>query len=240
MKKIGLLSLALVLALGSLGIGYAHWSETLQIKGTIATGDIDPKFSEAESNDGTGELDPQERGSWCVGATNTWTGERYTKDTGLTDTDIPSAQDHRQVTITCTNAYPSYWASVVFKIVNEGTVPAALVGLKLVEISGPGGVVQVDQVLKTCKTYYVDWEQRTVSRTRNLNGPNTDDYSLHISELAYPTQIDPWDWDAEWDTEIWGDIDFHVENGALEDTTYDFTVELYFVNWNESSLENDG
>ena len=237
MKKIGLLSLALVLALGSLGIGYAHWSETLQIKGTIATGDIDPKFSEAESNDGTGELDPSERGCWTVGATNTWAANRYSKDVGLTDTDIPSAMDHRQVTITATNTYPSYYASVIFKIVNEGTVPAGLVGLKLVEISGPNGVMPVDVELGTSNVYFVDVDQWTVSRTQNLNGPNTDDYSLHISELVYPTQIDPFDWAEPAVTEIWGDIDFHVENGALEDSTYDFTVELYFVNWNETSLE---
>lgn len=239
MKKIGILCLALVLALGSLGIGYAHWSETLEIAGTVSTGDIDPKFSEAESNDGGTELDPGERGYWNVNATNTWEGSRYTQNVGQTVEDIPSnPAGHKLLTITANNTYPSYYANVMFKIVNEGTVPVALIGLKLVKISGPGGWVPVDVVLKTSKIYYVDWDARTVSRTRNLNGPNTDDYSLHISELEYPTKIHPWS--SQNPSYIWGDIDFHVENGAQQDATYDFTVELYFVNWNETSLENNG
>jgi len=44
MKKIGLLSLALVLALGTLGIAYAAWTDTITIEGTVNTGtlNIDP------------------------------------------------------------------------------------------------------------------------------------------------------------------------------------------------------
>jgi hypothetical protein len=41
MKKIGLLCLALVLALGALGVGYAHWTDTIYIEGTVNTGSVD-------------------------------------------------------------------------------------------------------------------------------------------------------------------------------------------------------
>ena len=41
MKKIGLLSLALVLALGALGVGYAHWTDTITVEGTVCTGSVD-------------------------------------------------------------------------------------------------------------------------------------------------------------------------------------------------------
>ena len=40
MKKIGILCLALVLALGSLGIGFAHWSDQLYVEGTVNTGEV--------------------------------------------------------------------------------------------------------------------------------------------------------------------------------------------------------
>ena len=40
MKKIGLLSLALVLALGALGIGYAAWTDQVTIQGTVTTGTL--------------------------------------------------------------------------------------------------------------------------------------------------------------------------------------------------------
>jgi len=38
MKKIGLLILVLVMAIGSLGVGYAMWSDTVSVEGTIETG----------------------------------------------------------------------------------------------------------------------------------------------------------------------------------------------------------
>jgi len=41
MKKIGLLLLALVVALGALGVGYAMWSDTITIDGTVNTGTVD-------------------------------------------------------------------------------------------------------------------------------------------------------------------------------------------------------
>ena len=39
MKKVGLISLALVLALGTLGVGYAMWSDEVFIDTDIATGE---------------------------------------------------------------------------------------------------------------------------------------------------------------------------------------------------------
>lgn len=40
MKKIGLVVLALMLALGALGVGYARWSDTITISGTVNTGSV--------------------------------------------------------------------------------------------------------------------------------------------------------------------------------------------------------
>ena len=41
MKKIGLLCLALVLALGALGVGYAMWWDEVTIEGTVNTGSVE-------------------------------------------------------------------------------------------------------------------------------------------------------------------------------------------------------
>jgi hypothetical protein len=41
MRKISILLLVLVLALGSLGVAYARWSDTVLISGTVNTGDVD-------------------------------------------------------------------------------------------------------------------------------------------------------------------------------------------------------
>jgi len=40
MKKIGFLVLAIVLAIGTLGVGYAMWYQTLTINGTVSTGSV--------------------------------------------------------------------------------------------------------------------------------------------------------------------------------------------------------
>lgn len=41
MKRIGLVTLAMVLALGSLGIAYAAWTDDITIEGTVNTGNLD-------------------------------------------------------------------------------------------------------------------------------------------------------------------------------------------------------
>jgi len=49
MKKLGLICLTLVLALGALGIGYAAWTDTITISGTVNTGSVDLKIVELSS-----------------------------------------------------------------------------------------------------------------------------------------------------------------------------------------------
>ena len=44
MKKIGIICLAVLLALGALGVGYAKWFDTLNIQGTVETGELDWEF----------------------------------------------------------------------------------------------------------------------------------------------------------------------------------------------------
>jgi predicted ribosomally synthesized peptide with SipW-like signal peptide len=43
MKKIGLIMMALVVTLGALGVGYAAWTDTVTINGTVTTGSLDIK-----------------------------------------------------------------------------------------------------------------------------------------------------------------------------------------------------
>ncbi len=56
MKKVGLILLALVLALGVLGVGYAMWSDTLLINGTVNTGTVDINVGDSTTYSGTSVL----------------------------------------------------------------------------------------------------------------------------------------------------------------------------------------
>ena len=49
MRKLGLICMALVLALGTLGVGYALWSDTVTIDGTIGTGTVNLDIEEVSS-----------------------------------------------------------------------------------------------------------------------------------------------------------------------------------------------
>jgi hypothetical protein len=111
-KKIGLLALALVLALGSLGVAYAMWYEDLFIEGTVDTGELD--------------ADLILTGYWEEGD----------------DKDVSSIDAYvcgKTLYVTVNNAYPDVWYWVTFDIYNSGTIPLHACGFDVDEFSvGPG------------------------------------------------------------------------------------------------------
>jgi len=222
MKKIGLLALALVLALGSLGVAYAMWDKYIYIDATVNTGEVNAEFvnaftdddgvvddaSKDAGDDGGGTLyehwgttssdDPSEAGP---------NPARYDKDVGkcyvVTDPDPQILHFYVE------NGYPCYWNTLWFEIKNTGTVPVNIEGL-------------------------------TVTPTGDIDRDNNgvDDITIAISELTDGLQIDPYDWADETQ---WGNVEIHVEQtpndtaGAWggENETYEFTVEIWLVQWNE-------
>jgi hypothetical protein len=119
MKKIGLLALALVLALGSLGIGFALWSETLYIEGTVNTGTLDAEWS----FDGYGDSEIAE------------------KDYSYMWYDI----DGNYLYVYIVNAYPciDYWAN--FDVTNTGTIPFHVCDI-VCETCGFPGTVEISAI----------------------------------------------------------------------------------------------
>lgn len=169
MKKIGLICLALVLALGSLGVGYALWSDSLYIEGTVNTGDVDVCVISVSDDDSSHQF------NWDPG---------YDKDVASTQATII---DCNHVTVTVTDAYPSYENFVHFTTAILGTVP---VRLQAIVITNPNPCLEVDA--------WDGWgEQR------------------HPGEYA--------------DNTLW----FHILQCAEQGATYTFTVEFWYVQYNE-------
>jgi predicted ribosomally synthesized peptide with SipW-like signal peptide len=110
--------LVLVIALALLGVGYALWSETLTITGTVQTGEVDVEFSQypaEECIDIQGVLtcpEPPEKAA-AANCTVAWSN---------TATD-PNDNGANLLEVTVTGMYPSYHCKVGFDVTSTGNVP---------------------------------------------------------------------------------------------------------------------
>jgi len=237
MKKIGLISLAVVLALGAMGAALAQWNETLTVNGTVDTGELDVEFSAQKSNDDGDQNDPCECGAWTE-HTNahdssgwTWTGTRYLYNAGSTTCALtkegstdPHDDGMNTMTITVDNAYPCYYGNVAFTIDNIGTIPVHIESIKLISLSKDSTpyILVTPRDLVVCDTWYIDYDAPRVEITPSAG----DDFSIHLSgELAVCQTIPV-------NGAMFGDICIHVEDGAEESTTYDFTIEIVVTQFN--------
>ncbi len=138
--KIGVVFVALLAALVLTSMGYGIWSDTLTVSGTVETGWFAAEFNQAVPNDPPGSLDPDVPGSWSLDAFGVpqWSGTTYEENTASTDV-IGTGTD--TLTITLSNAYPSYWSSVGVTIKNIGTIPMKVetVGISVFSEQDPGG-----------------------------------------------------------------------------------------------------
>jgi predicted ribosomally synthesized peptide with SipW-like signal peptide len=110
--------LILVIALAAVGVGYALWSETLTITGTVQTGEVDVQFSQypaEECIDIQGVLtcpEPPEKAA-AANCTVAWSN---------TSTD-PNDNGANLLQVTVTGMYPSYHCKVGFDVTSTGNVP---------------------------------------------------------------------------------------------------------------------
>ena len=116
MKRIGLICLAMVLALGTLGVGYAHWSDDADIIQTVQTGTVSIGFSKAAVVDILG--DPKDIAS----ADAFLTGEQI-------GVDIMGRPIYEGVTFVIHNAYPGIEVSEIVDIASAGTIPIHIAGM---------------------------------------------------------------------------------------------------------------
>jgi len=167
MRKIGFLVLALVLALGSLGIGYAKWTDQLVLNGTVNTGSVIVGIlDEGTTDDGPNFL---QQGGLLFPVNSPVDG---TKDPRVVPQETPPfttwvwvspvdknvastisvngetkgacAQGptyYASVTETVDNAYPFYAPTINLSIANLGTVPVKIDAVVLNVISDPKGVL---------------------------------------------------------------------------------------------------
>lgn len=131
MKKIGLLALALVLAVGTMGIGFAHWSGTLDISGSVQTSDVCVgwyDFSGGDPGISIDELYDLGTGTHYAGTQHIGTGTMAYNLTSLLCTAVvpPGTvplPHYRTLTVNISNAYPYYYVDWEIHLHNCGTLP---------------------------------------------------------------------------------------------------------------------
>jgi hypothetical protein len=102
MKKLGLIILVAVMALGALGAAYAAWSQNLNVAAAVNTGNLAAVYG----------------GSNVTGVSTDGYSSYSTTGTG-TDT----------LTITITNAYPGATYTIPFAVNNMGSIPIGSVAV---------------------------------------------------------------------------------------------------------------
>jgi hypothetical protein len=104
MKKLGLILLVVIMALGALGAAYAYWSQPLYVNGNVTAGTVAAQFY------GTGVPAPSDAATTAKSGTSV----AYSSYNGGT---------YNVMTITVPNAYPGMTVTVPFQVYNSGTLP---------------------------------------------------------------------------------------------------------------------
>jgi hypothetical protein len=132
MKKIGLIAIIVVLSLGIIGVGYAAWSQTINVSGSANVGTFGVKFENAASNDAGTTNDPNVAGTWTFGAPPyTWSGTTISQNVASTTGVITTVtKTNDTLTITLTNAYPGYYCSVAADVLNTGSIPVKMTAVQ--------------------------------------------------------------------------------------------------------------
>jgi predicted ribosomally synthesized peptide with SipW-like signal peptide len=232
MKKIILISLALVLAMGSLGVGYAMWSDTVTIGGPVQTGTLNlalelepiPCKEQYWVDDGDGIIEPNE---WVA-------GEYDGKEVGscsatLADPETDPVTDksaHETLNIVVDNAYPGYAVFTTFLLHNIGTVPLDLI---LYSISGEKQELDGTKIYDLLWGPVGDYNWQPVYEDVDMSGSITpgdpEVINFRITN-SLPAQIDPCHVDKR-------EVDLHFKQPLQQEKKYVFTVVITAQQWAE-------
>jgi predicted ribosomally synthesized peptide with SipW-like signal peptide len=132
-KKIGLLVLVLVIALGSLGVAYARWSDTVTISGPVTTGKVEicieyelilDMFPPIDVN-GDGIIDYMfPPFDWTV--PDGFAGPPTLLDKNVSWGESVVSPDGKLDTVTLHNTYPCNFNNINFYVYNCGTIPVVI------------------------------------------------------------------------------------------------------------------
>lgn len=208
--KVGVLFLALVLALGGVGAAFSAWTDTITISGDVTTGvlewEIDPGTQIQKPDD------PDWNCFWDL-ETGTRAVDPERKNVANTTVVIEDATHPHSMTVTLDNAYPYYFDHIAFTVHGLGTIPMRIwkvniwVGDDLIETLYANGYVLLNLDGKGGNDLQFWWGDNFGDQVHNSDRFNMS-FELLVLQPAPQDQTD----------------------------TLTFTIELVAIQWNEYTI----
>ncbi len=219
MKKIGLLCLALVLALGTLGVGYAAWTDSIAIDGTVNTGDVDINVERVSSTWVYKNLDTHE-----VVVLHGWTDDQPAPpaNSELIASSVAVITGDDSVTVTYEDMFPCVDFKVNFLLHYDGSIPA-----KIQDGDLPPTFIGADEAFFNALCWSLPVADPEASYcygemwvsdefgNKGDNIPALDGYQLHNCDYILVV------------------ITLHLGQGAPMNANASFTHEFKVIQWNE-------
>jgi len=220
MKKIGLLVMALVLALGGLGVGYAAWTDQVTIDGTVETGTLDVEVVYVSYMEVWKDLDPNSTTYeeavpvyYAVDADNNVVWQEGTPPSPgvLVASTTSEIVDDDTVSFGFSNLFPCDWFMIDVKLHCVGSIPVKLNSVLLEsDVADDWVDTLIDSGDISYEMYYWD----------NVNHEP-------IAPYYEGDQLEACDWIIIF-------ILVHIpQNDIYQDVTGGMTMTVDFVQWNE-------
>lgn len=149
MKKSRILALALVAAITAAGVGYAAWTDTLNVNTTVKTGELSVRFVGPENPNGdVYNADPR---MFYSTSNNPWAQQDW--NSAVKD-DLLSGKvtfGEKTMIFDFANMYPGTRGWGLYTFENDGTIPAVIQGVKVeasTKNAGPDNIAQVLSALR--------------------------------------------------------------------------------------------
>ncbi len=214
MKRIGLISLALVLALGALGVGYAAWTDHVTIEGTVDTGSLSIGFLSPRTHVVWDQTGPKKDGEHIATVEIDFEGEIGVKDfLGLGDQTA-----YEKLLVTIDGAFPQWETDIAFYIGSMGTIPLHLVDF---DIYDPDGVLEFFWVSDPSSGAWSGYFYAV-----DPADPENWILTVTVGGINEGDQIHFCDWDK-------GDLIIELHQPAEQKHTYRFVVEINAIQWNK-------
>ena len=220
--------MALVLALGALGVGFAAWTDTVTVNGSVTTGDVNITV---ENYSGTyvwktstgDEIVIQQGWMSDIGTAPSDVVDAFPFDGDDPADDDPvasatSAASCDGVTVTFTNLFPSIWFKADALMHYTGSVPAKVNAINIDWLSGSS---QLLQDLAASDGGILDGDIYALMYRTNADGTTHGDGVVVGDQLHYCDYIM-----VEFWVRIPQDNDYMLQSGSFE-------TSLDLIQWNE-------